>query len=150
MKGVDKPGKVGTPRLERMSLLKAVLQSFRIRQDEELQPHGITTSQLRMLWTVEANPAVSGAQVARMCSVTPQTGQATLAAMEAHGWIRRRASEKSDRVLVAELTAKGRKVLMVGKEIAERLDREVWDGIAEWELAGMEAALGAAVERLER
>jgi DNA-binding MarR family transcriptional regulator len=142
--------KVGKPRLERISLLKSVLQGYRSRLDEELQPHGITTSQLRMLWMVEENPAVSGAKVARMCSVTPQSGQATLALMEANGWIRRRASEASERVLVSELTAGGRKVLVKGREIAEGLNRRLWKGIGERDLAGMDAALEAAVEKLGR
>jgi DNA-binding MarR family transcriptional regulator len=141
---------IGKPRLDRISLMKAVLQGFRIRLDEELQPYGITTSQLRMLWAVGANPAASGAEVARFCSVTPQTGQAILAAMEANGWIRRKASEKSERVLVSELTARGRKLLMRGKEIAESLDRGLWKGMGERELAAMDALLGVAVRRLER
>ena len=141
---------VGKPRLERISLIKSVLQGYRSRLDEELQPHGITTSQLRMLWVVEENPAVSGAKVARICSVTPQSGQATLAVMEANGWIRRRASDASERVLVSELTTSGRKVLARGKSIAEGLNRRLWKGIGERELAELDAVLEAVVRKLER
>ena len=149
---IHKPGtrKVGKPRLERISLIKSVLQGYRIRLDEELQPHGITTSQLRMLWVVEETPAVSGAKVARICSVTPQSGQATLAVMEANGWIRRRASDASDRVLVSELTASGRKVLARGKKMAEGLERRMWKGVGEKELAVLDDVLGIAVGKLER
>jgi DNA-binding MarR family transcriptional regulator len=149
---IHKPGtrKVGKPRLERISLNKSVLQGYRIRLDEELQPHGITTSQLRMLWVVEETPAVSGAKVARICSVTPQSGQATLAVMEANGWIRRRASDASDRVLVSELTASGRKVLVRGKSIAEELNRRLWKGFGERELAEVDAVLASVVEKLGR
>ena len=142
--------KVGKPKLERIGLLKAVLQGYRIKLDEELHPFGITTAQLKMLWMVEANPAESGAGVARLCSVTPQTGQATLAAMEANGWIRRRASEKSERVLVSELTASGRKVLARGKKMAEGLERRMWKGVGEKELAVLDDVLGIAVGKLER
>jgi DNA-binding MarR family transcriptional regulator len=97
MKEIHKPGRkqVGKPMLGRILLLKTVLQGFRSSLDEELHPLGITTAQLRLLWAVEANPLVSGAKVARLCSVTPQTGQAAMAAMEANGWIRRRPSDKS-------------------------------------------------------
>ena len=104
MKRSVKKTMVGRPRLERIGLIKAVLQGYRIKLDEELHPFGITTSQLRMLWAVEANPSASGAQVARSCSVTPQTGQAAMARMEANGWIRRHVGAESERVLVAELT----------------------------------------------
>jgi DNA-binding MarR family transcriptional regulator len=141
---------VEKPRLERMALLKSVLQGYRVRLDEELQPLGITTAQLRMLWTVELNPDVSGAEIARLCSVTPQTGQALLAKMEAHGWIRRRPSAESERVLVAELTASGRRVLLRARETAEHLDKELWAGMDARELAVLDRALGDAVSRLGR
>jgi len=99
---------------------------------------------------VEANPAASGAEVARSCSVTPQTGQATLAAMEANEWIRRKAREDGGRVLVSEVTASGRKVLARGKKVAEGLSEKMWEGISERELRVLDGALVDAVERLER
>ena len=150
MKRSVKKTKVGKPRLERIGLIKAVLQGYRIRLDEELHPFGITTSQLRMLWAVEANPAASGAEVARTCSVTPQTGQATLAAMAANGWIRRKTGEDGGRVLVSEVTASGRKVLARGKKIAEGLNEKMWEGISARELSVLDRVLGDAVGRLER
>jgi DNA-binding MarR family transcriptional regulator len=150
MRNDGKTMKVGRPRLERISLLKAVLQGFRVRLDEELQPLGITSAQLRLLWAVETNPLVSGAELARLCSVTPQTGHALVARMEAQGLIRRRPSAQSERVLVAELTSSGRKVLVRAKELAEELDGEVWQGIGERELSSMESVLGIAVGRLGR
>ncbi len=150
MKRAVKKTMVGKPRLERIGLIKAVLQGYRIKLDEDLHSFGITTSQLRMLWAVEVNPAASGAEVARSCSVTPQTGQATLAAMEANGWIRRKASEKRGRVLVSEVTASGRKVLARGKQVAEGLDQRLWKGIGERELAVLDEVLRTAVEKLER
>jgi DNA-binding MarR family transcriptional regulator len=136
--------------LRRVSLLKEVLQLCRIRLDEALQPHGITTSQLRMLWMLAENPGVSGAQVARLCAVTPQTGQESLRKMESHGWIRRRASEGSERVLVSELTVSGRATLEKAREIAKSLDATMWAGVSAADLAGLERALEAALGRLSR
>jgi DNA-binding MarR family transcriptional regulator len=143
---IDKP--VDKPILGRVSRMKAVLQGFRVLLDEDLQPLGITTSQLRMLWSIAENPGISGAKMARLCSVTPQSGQATLAVMEAQGWVRRRPSEASHRVLVAELTIKGQRVLVKAREIAEALDYRLWDGIGERDLAGFDAVLRSAVEKL--
>jgi DNA-binding MarR family transcriptional regulator len=139
---------VEKPMLTRILLLKTVLQEYRSRLDEELHPLGITTAQLRLLWAVELNPQASGAKVARLCSVTPQTGQATMAAMEVNGWIRRRPSEKSDRILIAELTSSGRKLLLRARELAETLDRHMWKGIGERELARLDIALKKAVTQL--
>jgi DNA-binding MarR family transcriptional regulator len=139
---------IGKPILERISRMKELLQGFRVLLDEDLQPLGITTSQLRMLWSIAGNPGISGAKVARLCSVTPQSGQATMAMMEAQGWVRRRPSEASHRVLVAELTSKGQRVLVKARKIAEALDHRLWNGIGERDLAGLDAALRGAVEKL--
>ena len=142
--------KEARPALTRVYLLKAVLQGYRVRLDEELAPKGITTAQLRLLWAIAENPRSSGAQIARSCSITPQTGQQTMARMESLGWIQRHPSDGNERVLVAELTEAGHEMLMVSREIAQRLDSELWDGIPEQDLVGMTAALQAAVDRLER
>ncbi len=141
---------IARPVLERISRMKAVLQGCRVLLDEELQPLGITTSQLRMLWTIAENAEISGSKIARLCSVTPQSGQAMLAMMEEHGWVRRRPSEASYRVLVAELTSKGRRLLMKAREIAQAMDRNLWQGFTAEELAVVDAVMKAVVERLER
>jgi DNA-binding MarR family transcriptional regulator len=138
----------GKPVLERISRMKRVLQGVRVLLDEDLQPLGITTSQLRMLWSIAENPGISGAKIARLCSVTPQSGQATLEMMETQGWVRRRPSEASHRILVAELTSKGQRVLVKAREIAEALDYRLWNGIGERDLAGLDAALRSAMEKL--
>jgi DNA-binding MarR family transcriptional regulator len=142
------PQPVAKPALKRIGLLKAVLQGYRVRLDEDLHPLGITTAQLKLLWSVEQNPQVSGAQLARLCAITPQTGQASLAAMETHGWIRRHASAGNERVLVTELTASGRRVLERAKLIAEALDRSLWQDASERELAAVDRVLGRAMEQL--
>jgi DNA-binding MarR family transcriptional regulator len=149
---VQKPGKqlIGRPVLERITRMKMVLQGCRVVLDEELQPLGITMSQLRMLWSIAENPGISGAKMARLCSVTPQSGQATLAMMEAQGWVRRQPSEATHRVLVAELTGKGERILLKARKIAQALDRRLWIGIGERDLAGLDAALQSAVEVLTR
>jgi len=139
---------ISKPVLERISRMKAVLQGCRVVLDEELQPLGITTSQLRMLWSVAENPGISGAKMARLCSVTPQSGQATLAMMEAQGWVRRTPSQATHRVLVAELTGKGQQILIKARKIAQALDRRLWKGIGERDLAGLDAALRSAVQTL--
>jgi DNA-binding MarR family transcriptional regulator len=142
--------KVDKPRLERLGLVRDVLIGFRSVLDQELQPLGITTAQLRVLWMVSAHTTVSGAEVARLCGLTPQSGHAMISGLEKHGWVKRHSSEKGGRVLTADVTARGRKVLERAKSIAEALDAKTWKGIPQKDLAGMEAALRGAAERLER
>jgi DNA-binding MarR family transcriptional regulator len=141
---------IGKPILERITRMKAVLQGLRVLMDEDLQPLGITTSQLRMLWAIAENPGISGAKVARLCSVTPQSGQATLIMMETQGWLRRTPSETNHRVLVAELTTKGQRILIKAREIAQALDRRLWKGISDRDLDGLDTALRSALKKLPR
>jgi DNA-binding MarR family transcriptional regulator len=141
---------IAKPKLERIHLLKEILQGYRAVLEEELQPYGITAAQLRMLWTVQTSPEASGAEVARLCLVTPQSGQATLARLEEARWITRKHSVKSDRVLVAELTASGRKILLIAREIAERLDQKMWNDIDPRALAEVDAVLRKALAKLAR
>ncbi len=70
--------------------------------------------------------------------------------MEAQGWVLRRPSKASHRVLVAELTGKGERVLLKARKIAETLDYRLWNGISERDLAGLDAALRSVVETLTR
>ena len=150
MDSLKRKESLGKPVLERFTRMKAILQAVRARMDDELQPLGITTSQLRMLWTVADNPGISGAKMARLCSVTPQSGQATMAMMEAQGWVRRRPREANHRVLLAELTGEGRRLLLKARAIAEVLDSSLWEGFDAEELAAVDAVLKAVVEKLER
>ena len=138
----------GPSRLTRVSLMKDVLQAFRARLDEQLQPLGITSAQLRLLWVVSEHPRSSGANVARLCSLTPQTVQAALARLEANGWVRRRTSAESERVLLAEVTASGRRVLERARIIAERLDAAVWSGQGRENIGTVDRVLNEALQRL--
>jgi DNA-binding MarR family transcriptional regulator len=99
---------------------------------------------------VDATPEASGAEISRLCGMTPQSGQAMLVELAKHGWIQRQPSKASERILVAELTASGHEVLRQAKAMAEALDKKLWEGNGERELAEMDAILGRAVERLGR
>jgi DNA-binding MarR family transcriptional regulator len=70
--------------------------------------------------------------------------------METQGWVRRTASETNHRVLVAELTGKGQRILIEAREIAQALDRRLWKGIGDRDLAGLDTALRSALKKLPR
>src|SRR5580698_3220874 len=104
--------------IERITQVKRGLLGFRSLLDEELQPMGITMAQLRLLRAVEDSPGTSGAKLADICSVTPQTGQQLMIRLEANGWITREKNPANERVLLARLTKKGEKVLLQARAVA--------------------------------
>ena len=75
--------------------------------------------QLIILRTIEYNPAISGAQLARDCFVTPQAMAANIAKLEAAGLIAR--SKGEGRALETHLTDKGRAIFdRAGSRVAIR------------------------------
>jgi DNA-binding MarR family transcriptional regulator len=135
--------------IERITQVKRVLLGFRSLLDEELQPMGITMAQLRLLRAVEDSPGTSGAKLADICSVTPQTGQQLMIRLEANGWITREKSPKNERVLLARLTKKGEKMLQRARKVAEVANRRLWEGIEPAKLAVFDEVLAISGENLK-
>jgi DNA-binding MarR family transcriptional regulator len=106
--------------------LKAAQGAARNALDDALSDLDLTSMQLIILRTVEYNPAISGAQLARDCFVTPQAMAANIAKLEAAGLIAR--SKGEGRVIETHLTDKGRAIFdRAGSRVqsAERYIAEV-------------------------
>ena len=85
-------------------LMRRIMVEFRGQLDEELRPYGVTTAQIKVLWAVRDSPGSSGAQLSRMCQVTPQSAQALIQRAEVEGWIVRGKDRTNDRIVTASLT----------------------------------------------
>ena len=92
-------------------MMKRIMIHFRSQMDEKLRPQGVTTAQLHVLKVIRDEPGGSGAQLARACYVTPQSAQALLKNLEDGGWIMRTKDRVNDRILIAQLTPSGVKLL---------------------------------------
>ncbi|HTV74281.1 MAG TPA: MarR family transcriptional regulator [Candidatus Acidoferrales bacterium] len=106
--------------------LKAAQGAARNALDDALSDMGISSQQLLILRAVELSPAISGAQLARECFVSPQTMATTIAKLEAAGLIVR--SKGEGRVIETHLTDKGRAIFdRAGSRVqsAERYIAEV-------------------------
>ena len=106
--------------------LKAAQGAARNALDDALSDMGISSQQLLILRAVELSPAISGAQLARECFVSPQTMATTIAKLEAAGLIVR--SKGEGRVFETHLTDKGRAIFdRAGSRVqsAERYIAEV-------------------------
>src|SRR5258708_36689099 len=87
--------------------MKRILINFRGQMDEQLRPQGVTTAQLQILHAIRTAPGGSGAQLARLCHVTPQTAQELLKQLEQAGWALREEHRGNDRILPPRLTPDG-------------------------------------------
>jgi DNA-binding MarR family transcriptional regulator len=122
---------------------KRAEQALISEKTNALRPFDLTVPQYSVLLALSYTPGASGAQLARVCLVTPQTMTTVLSNLETKGFIERKPSSVHQKVLVTELTRAGRAVL----KKADAKARAVEDRLGEAFDATERATL---VELLER
>lgn len=110
--------------------LRELLVGYRSRLEDVLRSEGLTLPQLRLLKAIREHGNVSGATIARMCQVTPQTLQVMLTRAEREAWIKRGMLESNHRVLTAALTTKGEAVLACGLAAVADIEEKIWTGVS--------------------
>ena len=145
-------GKVKTRQQERRraaQMMKRILIHFRSQMDEQLRPQGVTTAQLHVMKIIREEPGASGAQLARSCYITPQSAQALLKQLEEDGWIRRVKDRVNDRILTAELTPSGEKLLRAAEKVAKVIEARLWRGVPEGSVDTLNTVLEQCLANLE-
>jgi DNA-binding MarR family transcriptional regulator len=127
-------------------LLGQTWHVFRNAMDAALRPHGLNVPQFGVLTVVARDPGVSGADLARAYSQTPQAMNGVLATLERDGLIERRAHPTHGRILQVTLTEQGRRRLAAATPAVRELEAVIDEGmdpaVKEW--------LVAAAQRLSR
>ena len=130
-------------------LMKRILMGFRARLDEELRPRGVTTAQLQILHAIRGAPGSSGAHLARVCQMTPQSMQALIQKTEKDGWMERSKDRENDRVLVASLTKAGERLMRDAEAVVGRIEKKLWVGVSAVEVAGLVGVLERCLGNIE-
>lgn len=84
---------------------------LRRAMNEVLASHSVSLNQYTTLSVLERRGGLSNAQLARRSLVSPQSMNEVLLTLEQRGLVRRRAHPDHGRILQAQVTAKGRKLL---------------------------------------
>ena len=92
-------------------LVYRVERRLRIRLDEALRRHGVTTTEYVTLSVLRQHDGMSCAELARWAFVTPQAMNAVISKLERRRLVRRRRDPNHGRVLRASVTARGLDVL---------------------------------------
>lgn len=129
--GSGKRGKLGHPAY----LLRQAASAVRGALDRELKELGVTHPQFVVMVMLDAYPRASGAQLARLALLTPQTLTVILANLERGKLAQRRPSETNLRLVLYELTAKGSHVLARCKRVANRIETEMLASLSSAEAA---------------
>jgi DNA-binding MarR family transcriptional regulator len=129
-------------------LLRQANTAFRGAMDRALAELGVTTPQFAVLTMVVAYPGLSGADLARLTALTPQTINVIVRNLARDGAIAKTAHATHGRILRLHATAKGTALLKrcrgrvqeVEKGVAALLGRDEERAVRRW--------LSAVAERL--
>ena len=122
-------------------LIKRVQNAFRVRMDEALTTHDLTTASYAVLTHLQRLDAASGSELARECWVTPQTMHRLTNMMEERGQIERTPSK--GRALRFVLTDEGHRALDDAAESVDAIEEQMCRDLS----AGEQLILGEMLRR---
>jgi DNA-binding MarR family transcriptional regulator len=92
-------------------LLRQASVALRAAMDRALADHGLTTPQFAVLTMIAAYPGASGADLARLTFLTPQTINVIVRNLERDGAIAKTAHATHGRILLLQATPRGEALL---------------------------------------
>lgn len=129
--------------------LKIAQYRLRLRLEAALVGTGVTAAQNAVLLAIGENPRISNASLARAAFVTPQSMQGMLVTLERDGFIVRTPHPDHGRIIMTELTDKGRIAAEAGTVAAEAVERRMLSGLNEAEIAQLRDLLHRCANALE-
>ena len=110
-------------------LLRQAGAAHRLRMERALSGEGVTSAQFAVLTMLAAYPGISGADVARLCLLTPQTVSQIVANLERDGLVGREAHAVHGRILQIGLSEAGRVALARCRRTVMALEKELVAGL---------------------
>ncbi|HEX8670990.1 MAG TPA: MarR family transcriptional regulator, partial [Longimicrobium sp.] len=128
--------------------LKRAQQGLRAAMDRALGELGMTTAQYAALSALQPGEAISGAELARRCFVTPQTMNTIIVTLERGGWVERRAHAEHGRVIETRILPAGIELLRSAHGLVAGVEERMLRGIPASERIRMAAVLARFAENL--
>ncbi|AVW89757.1 MarR family winged helix-turn-helix transcriptional regulator [Celeribacter baekdonensis] len=129
--------------------LKMTQHRLRQRLEAELSGTGVSASQNAVLLAIRGNPRISNAALARTAFVTPQSMQGMLVTLERDGFILRTPHPEHGRIIMTELTEKGRTAAQAGMVAAEAVERRMLSKLTDDEADVLRDLLQRCADALE-
>jgi DNA-binding MarR family transcriptional regulator len=111
-------------------LLRQAQAAARLTMERALAEVGVTPPQFVLLTMLRAYPGLSGAELARVALLTPQTVGVIIRNLERDGAIRKAAHPVHGRVLQWTLTRRGDALLAKCRRYAQALERRLAAGLS--------------------
>jgi DNA-binding MarR family transcriptional regulator len=130
-------------------LLKRVQAGLRAEMDAALEAKDLTTPQYAVLSTLEQEPEISNAELARRSFVTPQTMIRIVDNLESLRLIARQPHPTHGKVLMASLTPKGARLVASCHAAVNAVEARMLSGLNAAERSTLQALLGRCATALE-
>ena len=130
------------------NLIKLTEQALTSVRSSALREFDLTVPQYSAMVALSYVPGASGAQLARICAVTPQTMATVLANLETKGLIQRTPSEVHQKVLLTRLTRSGQTLVRKADAKARVIEDRLAGAFSEAERATLTELLERAVTAL--
>jgi len=127
-----------------------VSQGIRRELRERLSSCGLSVADVTTLSVLRGRACLSNAQLARRALITPQSMIEVLGSLEQRGLVRRRADPANARIMRAELTAAGRRVLARADAVIAALEDELLAGVAPQRRELVRGCLVSVMDELSR
>ena len=129
-------------------LLRQASASFRAATDRTLAELGVTTPQFAVLTMIVAYPGLSGADLARLTALTPQTINVIVRNLARDGAIAKTAHATHGRILRLHATAKGEALLKRCRSRVHEVEKGVAALLGKDEARAVRRWLSAVAEKL--
>ncbi|MEO3386680.1 MarR family transcriptional regulator [Mesorhizobium sp. CAU 1741] len=129
--------------------LKITQHRLRQRLEAELAGSGVSAAQNAVLLAIGDNPQISNASLARTAFVTPQSMQGMLVTLERDGFIVRTPHPQHGRLIMTELTDKGKAAAVAGAIASETVERQMLAKLTDEETKLLGELLHRCAEALE-
>jgi len=131
-------------------LLRQAQAAARLSLDRALTPTGLTHPQFVVLTMLKAYPGLSGADLARVALLTPQTVNVIIGNLERDGAIRKAPHPVHGRVLQWTVTRRGLALLAKARRQATALERRLTGGLSKRDLATIRRWLARIASELHQ
>lgn len=115
------------PRVRIIWALRRAELAVQSLKDRQLRPVGMAASHYALLVSVDSEPGLAGATLARRLNVTPQAVASLVAKLVERGLIERRHHPRHPHVQELHLTDAGRDALQYADTVMERIEQHVLD-----------------------
>jgi DNA-binding MarR family transcriptional regulator len=128
-----------------LAYIKRAEQATQAAKEHVLRDFGLTSAQQTAMAVLSDHDGITAAELARACSVTPQTMNSTLGRLVSRGLIERRPHPMHGTLIEIRLTSAGRELFGRADAAAAELDRRLSAGLSPEELAVLKELLAKVI-----